>query len=61
MVIAFASYIEFKLFQIDVKSTFLNCYLNKKVYMKQLLGFESLEHPHLVYKLDKDCIVLSTL
>lgn len=37
----------------DVKNVFLNSYLQKKVYVKQLLGFENHDHPEYVYKLDK--------
>ena len=53
MLIAFACYKDFKLFQMDVKSAFLNGYLNEEVYVEQAIGFESDEYPNSVYKLSK--------
>jgi hypothetical protein len=38
----------------DVKSTFLNRYLNEEVYMEQPEGFELFDNPDLVCKLKKD-------
>ena len=37
----------------DVKSAFLNGFINEKVYAKQLLGFEDKEKPQRVYKFVK--------
>jgi hypothetical protein len=51
--LAFSVAKEFKLYQIDVKSAFLNGFLEEEVYVKQLLGFESVEFPHKVYRLRK--------
>nr|GEV40576.1 retrovirus-related Pol polyprotein from transposon TNT 1-94 [Tanacetum cinerariifolium] len=51
--LAFATYINFIVFQIDVKSAFLNGKLKEEVYVKQPLGFESSEFPDYVCKLDK--------
>ncbi|GJX95262.1 retrovirus-related pol polyprotein from transposon TNT 1-94 [Tanacetum coccineum] len=51
--LAFATYINFKVFQMDVKSAFLNEKLKEEVYVKQPLGFESSEFPNYVCKLDK--------
>ena len=39
--------------QIDVKSAFLNGYLQEEVYVKQPPGFENTIYPDHVYKLDK--------
>ncbi|GJU66929.1 retrovirus-related pol polyprotein from transposon TNT 1-94 [Tanacetum coccineum] len=51
--LAFATYMNFKVYQIDVKSAFLNGKLKKEVYVKQPPGFESSEFPDFVCKLDK--------
>jgi hypothetical protein len=37
----------------DVKSAFLNGYINELVYIKQPLGFEDEKKPNHVYKLKK--------
>ncbi|GJZ83335.1 retrovirus-related pol polyprotein from transposon TNT 1-94 [Tanacetum coccineum] len=50
---AFATYMNFKVYQIDVKSAFLNGKLKEEVYVKQHPGFESSEFPDYVCKLDK--------
>ena len=44
---------EFKLFQIDVKSAFLNGFIQEEVYVEQSSGFEDFEKPNHVYKLQK--------
>ena len=36
--LAFASYKDFKLFQIDIKSAFLNTFIEEKVYVEQPPG-----------------------
>ncbi|GKB09619.1 retrovirus-related pol polyprotein from transposon TNT 1-94, partial [Tanacetum coccineum] len=51
--LAFATYMNFKVYQMDVKSTFLNGKLKEEVYVKQPPGFKSSEFPEYVYKLDK--------
>nr|GEV31744.1 retrovirus-related Pol polyprotein from transposon TNT 1-94 [Tanacetum cinerariifolium] len=51
--LAFATYINFKVYQMDVKSAFLNGKLKEEVYVKQPHGFESSEFPNYVCKLDK--------
>ncbi|GKD16781.1 retrovirus-related pol polyprotein from transposon TNT 1-94 [Tanacetum coccineum] len=51
--LAFATYMNFKVYQMDIKSAFLNGKLKEEVYVKQPLGFESSEFPDYVCKLDK--------
>ncbi|GKE42043.1 retrovirus-related pol polyprotein from transposon TNT 1-94 [Tanacetum coccineum] len=51
--LAFATYMNFIVFQFDVKSTFLNGKLKKEVYVKQPPGFESSEFHDYVCQLDK--------
>ncbi|GKC66554.1 retrovirus-related pol polyprotein from transposon TNT 1-94 [Tanacetum coccineum] len=51
--LAFATYINFKVYQMGVKSAFLNGKLKEEVYVKQPPGFESSEFPDYVCKLDK--------
>lgn len=54
MLLAFACSRDFKLFQMDVKSAFLNGELKEEVYVEQPSGFEdTILHDH-VYRLDKD-------
>jgi hypothetical protein len=52
MLLAFACYKEFKLFQMDVKSAILNGLISE-VYVEQSPSFESLEFPNHVFKLSK--------
>jgi hypothetical protein len=42
-----------KLYQIDVKSAFLNRYINEIMYVEKPLGFEDEKKPNHVYKLRK--------
>ncbi|GJV54906.1 retrovirus-related pol polyprotein from transposon TNT 1-94 [Tanacetum coccineum] len=51
--LAFATDMNFIVYQMDVKSTFLNGKLKEEVYVKQPPGFESNEFPNHVCKLDK--------
>ena len=53
ILLAFAVAKGFKLFQMDVKSAFLNGVIEEEVYVKQPPGFESTKYPHRVYKLHK--------
>jgi len=53
ILVAFAAYMEIKLYQMNVKSAFLNGYLKEEVYVKQSPGFESHDFPNHVFKLDK--------
>jgi FtsZ-interacting cell division protein YlmF len=51
--LAYACHKRFKVYQMDVKSTFLNGDLNEEVYMEQPEGFELSDNPDLVCKLKK--------
>jgi len=53
ILLAFAAHKGFKLFQIDVKSAFLNGYISEEVYVKQPPGFANATFPNHVYKLTK--------
>ena len=45
------------LYQMDVKSAFLNGFISEEVFVRQPPGFEDLKHPDYVYKLKKSCMV----
>ncbi|GKB08366.1 retrovirus-related pol polyprotein from transposon TNT 1-94 [Tanacetum coccineum] len=51
--LAFTTYMNFIVYQMDVKSAFLNGKLKEEVYVKQPPSFESNEFPNHVCKLDK--------
>ncbi|GKA82929.1 retrovirus-related pol polyprotein from transposon TNT 1-94, partial [Tanacetum coccineum] len=53
IVLAIACANDFKLYQMDVKSAFLNGFINKEVYVAQPLGFIDFQKPNYVYKLKK--------
>jgi hypothetical protein len=53
ILLAYATYHGFKLYQIDVKSAFLNGSIKGEVYVEQPPGFEDSEYPTHVYKLSK--------
>jgi hypothetical protein len=53
ILLAFSVAKGFKLYQMDVKSAFLNGVLEEEVFVRQPLGFESEKYPHHVYKLRK--------
>nr|GFC46558.1 retrovirus-related Pol polyprotein from transposon TNT 1-94 [Tanacetum cinerariifolium] len=51
--LAYAAHKDFTVFQIDVKTAFLNGILKEKVYVGQPLSFVSKQYPDDVYALDK--------
>ncbi|GJT97373.1 retrovirus-related pol polyprotein from transposon TNT 1-94 [Tanacetum coccineum] len=53
ILLAYACALYFKLFQMDVKSAFLNNIINEEVYVAQPPGFIDFEKPDHVYKLNK--------
>ena len=54
IVLAIESMLDFKLFQMDVKSAFLNGYIKEEVFVEQPSGIQDFEFPNHVYKLKKD-------
>jgi len=53
ILVAFVAHMEIKLYQMDIKSAFLNGYLMEEVYVSQPFGFENHDFPNHVFKLDK--------
>ena len=53
ILLAYVAHHDFKLYQMDVKSAFLNGPLSELVYVEQPPGFEDPKYPNHVYKLDK--------
>nr|GEV99088.1 retrovirus-related Pol polyprotein from transposon TNT 1-94 [Tanacetum cinerariifolium] len=53
ILLAYTCALDFKLFQMNVKSAFLNDFINEEVYVAQPLGFIDFEKPDHVYKLKK--------
>ncbi|GJX74921.1 retrovirus-related pol polyprotein from transposon TNT 1-94 [Tanacetum coccineum] len=51
ILLAYACALDFKLFQMDVKSAFLNGFINEEVYVAQPPGFIDFKKPDHVYKL----------
>ncbi|GKE32642.1 putative ribonuclease H-like domain-containing protein, partial [Tanacetum coccineum] len=51
--LAYASFKDFVVYQMDVKSAFLYCKIEEEVYVCQPPGFEDLEFPDRVYKVEK--------
>ncbi|GKF60337.1 retrovirus-related pol polyprotein from transposon TNT 1-94 [Tanacetum coccineum] len=51
ILLAYACALDFKLFQMDVKSAFLNGFINEEVYVAQPPGFIDFEKQDHVYKL----------
>nr|GEU33760.1 hypothetical protein [Tanacetum cinerariifolium] len=53
MFLAYASFMGFLVYQMDVKSVFLYEMTEEEVYVCQPLGFEDLDYPDKVYKVEK--------
>jgi hypothetical protein len=53
ILLAYATYHGFKLYQMDMKSAFLNGPIKEEVYVEQPPGFEDSEYPTHDYKLSK--------
>ena len=49
MFLAFAAHSNFKVYQMDVKSAFMNGELDEEVYVEQPPGFEDLDFLDFVY------------
>jgi hypothetical protein len=53
LLLAYSSLNDIKLYQMDVKSAFLNGEINELVYVKQPPGFEDPRSPNNIYRLKK--------
>ncbi|GJU71524.1 retrovirus-related pol polyprotein from transposon TNT 1-94 [Tanacetum coccineum] len=53
ILLAIACANDFKLYHLDIKSAFLNGFINEEVYVAQPSGFIDFERPNYVYKLKK--------
>jgi hypothetical protein len=53
ILLTYASHHEMKLYQMDVKSVFLNGFINELVYVDQPLRFKDPRYPNHVYRLSK--------
>ena len=53
LLLAYACMNGFKLHQMDVKSAFLNGYIDEEIYVSQPSGFEDHKHPDHVFRLKK--------
>ncbi|GJV30403.1 copia protein [Tanacetum coccineum] len=53
ILLAYACALDFKLYQMDVKSAFLNGFINEEVYVAQPPGFIDFAKPNYVYRLKK--------
>nr|GEV02752.1 ribonuclease H-like domain-containing protein [Tanacetum cinerariifolium] len=51
--LAYASYMGFTVYQMDVKNAFLYGTIDEEVYVMQPPGFQDHEFPHIVYKMEK--------
>ncbi|GJV99321.1 retrotransposon protein, putative, ty1-copia subclass [Tanacetum coccineum] len=53
ILISITAYYDYEIWQMDVKTTFLNGYLDEDIYMVQPEGFVDLNHPRKVCKLQR--------
>jgi hypothetical protein len=53
MLLVYATHHDFKFYQMDIKSAFLNSPIKEEVYVEQPPGFESEGYPNYIYKLHK--------
>jgi hypothetical protein len=53
ILLAYVAHHSFRLFQMDMKSAFLNGLIKEEVYVEQPPGFEDDRYPNYVYKLSK--------
>jgi hypothetical protein len=53
ILLAYATHHDFKLYQMDVNSAFLNEPIKEEVYVEQPSGFKDEEYPNHMYKLHK--------
>jgi len=60
LLLAYACMCNFELSQMDVKSAFLNGFLNEELYVSQPPGFEDHLYPNYVFKLKKGFIWFKT-
>jgi hypothetical protein len=60
ILLAFSALKGFKRFQMDVKSAFLNGYIEEEVYVRQPPSFESSKFPNHVFKLQKTFVWFET-
>jgi hypothetical protein len=58
ILLAFTAFKGFKLYQMDVKSAFLNGVIQEEVFVRHPPGFENPKFPNRVYKLSKALYVL---
>jgi hypothetical protein len=61
ILVAYATHHDFKLYQMDIKSAFLNGLIKEEVYVKQHSSFKDKEYPNHVYKLIRRSMGLSEL
>jgi hypothetical protein len=61
ILVAYATHHDFKLYQMDIKSAFLNRLIKEEVYVKQHSSFKDEEYSNHVYKLIRRSMGLSEL